>query len=164
MASIAVARFRGRRVGLGDAVATTTPCTLKLVVGSVRHWCFISTTNLCQEIGSRNRVNDISHNEYPPDLISCHGLVVDIECCSLMDTTTSLRVQVVVATASPRPALLPQKPATPMEAIVSEFSAVTQPCVANTPMKHNVTHHITQVEGQGTCAVGLDGDCELPAG
>ena len=63
----------------------------------------------------------------------------------------------VVATASPRPALLPQKPATPMEAIVSEFSAVTRPCVATTPMKHNVTHHITQVEGQGTCAVSLDG-------
>lgn len=59
------------------------------------------------------------------------------------NTTTSLRVHgVVLAAASPSPAL---NPATPMEAIVSEFPLVTQPCVATTPMKHNITHYVTTI-------------------
>ena len=71
------------------------------------------------------------------------GLVVDMKRCCVTDTTTSLKVNGVVATATaPSPSLLPRDPSTPFEAIVSEFPSVTQPCVAYTSVKHSVTHHI----------------------
>ena len=78
------------------------------------------------------------------DFLQHYGLVVDMKRRWLTDTTTSLKVNGVVAAAtSPSPSLLPRNPATPFEAIISEFPSVTQPCVATTPAKHSVTHHIT---------------------
>ena len=78
------------------------------------------------------------------DFLQHYGLVVNMKHHCLTDTTTSLKVNGVVAAAtSPSPSLLPRNPATPFEAIVSEFPSVTQPCVATTPAKHSVTHHIT---------------------
>lgn len=71
------------------------------------------------------------------DAVATTTYTLEHQC--LTDPTTSLGVQgVVVATASPRPTLLPRNLATAMEAIVSEFPEVTQLCVATTPMKHTL--------------------------
>ena len=46
---------------------------------------------------------------------------------------------------SPSPSLLPRQPTNMLEAILTEFSAVTQPNNLAKPIKHDVTHHITTV-------------------
>ena len=50
---------------------------------------------------------------------------------------------IVSKATSPSPTLLPRKPTNPMDAILAEFPAATQPCNMGQPIKHDVTHHIT---------------------
>ena len=88
-------------------------------------------------------VADVTNTILGADFLQHYGLVVDMKRRCVTDTTTSLKVNGVVAAAtSPSPSLLPRDPSTPFEAIVSEFPSVTQPCVAYTAVKHSVTHHI----------------------
>ena len=74
-------------------------------------------------------VADVTNAILGADYLQYYGLVVDMKQCCLADT---LKVNGVVAAAmSPSPSLLPQNPTNQFEAIVAEFPAVTQPCVAS---------------------------------
>ena len=89
-------------------------------------------------------VADVTNAILGADFLQHCGLVVDMKQRCLTDTTTSLKVNGVVAAAmSPSPSLLPQNPTNQFEAIIAEFPAVTQPCVASQSVKHSVTHHMT---------------------
>ena len=108
----------------------TRSLTLNLGLRRTFRWVFV--------------VADVANAILGADFLQYYGLVVDMKRRCLTDTTTSLKVHGVIATVtSPSPSLLPRNPAMPFEAIVSEFPSVTQPCVATSPGKHTVTHHIT---------------------
>ena len=78
------------------------------------------------------------------DFLRHFGLLVDLKYNKLTDSTTSLTVQGIVSQdVSPSPSLLPRQPTNMLEAILAEFSAVTQPNNLAKPIKHDVTHHIT---------------------
>jgi hypothetical protein len=83
------------------------------------------------------------------DFLRHFGLLVDLKYNKLTDSTTSLTVQGIVSQdVSPSPSLLPRQPTNMLEAILAEFSAVTQPNNLAKPIKHDVTHHITTVDPQ----------------
>ena len=74
------------------------------------------------------------------------GLTVDVRHSELSDGLTQLRVQGILSTtltASPSPSLLAIQPMTEFHAILSEFPELLQPYCHNSPVKHDVTHHIT---------------------
>ena len=76
------------------------------------------------------------------DFLRHFQLLVDLRHNLLTDTSTNLVVKGIISSkTSPSPTLLPRSPKNPMDAILSEFPAVTQPCNTEQPIKHDVTHH-----------------------
>ena len=127
-----------------------SPSTLTLQAVNNTTIATYGTRSLTLNLGLRRTfrwifvVADVANAILGADFLEHYGLVIDMKRRCLTDTTTSLRVSGVAATTtSPSPSLLPRPPANPFEEIVSQFPAVTQPCVTNTPVKHRVTHHIT---------------------
>ena len=80
------------------------------------------------------------------DFLRHFGLLVNLKSNKLIDSTTSLTEQGIVSyDASLSPLLLSRRPPSMLEAILTEFLAVTQPNNLARSIKHNVTHHITTV-------------------
>ena len=74
----------------------------------------------------------------------CHfQLLIDMTHHRLVDTTMSLVVKGIISPGeSPSPLLLPWKPASPFAAVLAEFPGITNPCMGETSLKHDATHHI----------------------
>ena len=77
------------------------------------------------------------------DFLRNFGLLVDMGQCQLSDAATHLRVQgILTQDPSPSPSVLPKGPGNPYHNLLSEFPALTRVCSPDTPVKHDVTHHI----------------------
>ena len=71
------------------------------------------------------------------------GLLVDMQQCRLINSQTRLHIQGIIATsASPSPSICPKGTNNPYLSVLSEFPALTQVCSPDTPVKHDITHHI----------------------
>ena len=71
------------------------------------------------------------------------SLLVDIKNHQLRDGLTQLRIQGIAAPdLSPSPSLQSHEPANEFAALLRDFPSVTQPCISERPVQHNVTHHI----------------------
>ena len=71
------------------------------------------------------------------------SLLVDIKNHQLRDGVTQLRIQGIAAPdLSPSPSLQFREPANEFAALLLVFPSVTQPCISERPVQHNVTHHI----------------------
>ena len=60
----------------------------------------------------------------------------------IWDATDSQTQGIASHVLSPSPTLLPRRPLTEFESILSEFPTVMQPCGSKQPPKHDSTHHI----------------------
>ena len=77
------------------------------------------------------------------DFLHHFQLLIDMTHRRLVDTTTSLVVKGIMSPGeSPSPSLLPWKPASPFAALLAEFPGITNPCMGETSLKHDATHHI----------------------
>ena len=77
------------------------------------------------------------------DFLQHFGLLVDMRRCQLSDTATHLHIQgILTQDASPSPHVLPKGSDNPYLALLSEFPALTAVCSPDSPVKHDVTHHI----------------------
>ncbi len=77
------------------------------------------------------------------DFLRGFGLLVDMRQCQLADTATHLRVQgILTQHSSPSPSILPKDPGNPYLNLLSEFPDLTQVCSTDSPVKHEITHHI----------------------
>ena len=71
-------------------------------------------------------------------------LLVNVQHSELSDRITQLRVQGILSTtASPSPSIQAIQPLTEFHAVLSEFPELLQPYCHDSPVKHDVTHHIT---------------------
>ena len=72
----------------------------------------------------------------------CHfSLLIDMRNHQLLDELTALQVQgIKCSTKSPSPATLPRKPLSIYDTLLAKFPYIIQPCISDSPMKHNVTH------------------------
>ena len=108
----------------------TRSLTLNLGLRRTFRWVFIVAETATPILGA--------------DFLRHYQLLVDMTHFRLVDATTNLMVNGIISQVeSPSPSLLPRKPATPLEALLSEFPSITQPCGPETPIKHDITHHIT---------------------
>ena len=77
------------------------------------------------------------------DFLRHFGLMVDMHTHKLIDTHTHLHIQGILSTgASPSPSICPKDAGNPYVALLSEFPTLTQVCTSDTPVQHDVTHHI----------------------
>ena len=80
------------------------------------------------------------------DFLRHYGLIVDLHNRKLIDTCTHLHVQGILSTGtSPKTALCPTYASNPYHKLLSEFPALTKVSTTDTPVKHDVTHHIETV-------------------
>ena len=78
------------------------------------------------------------------DFLQHFGLLVNVRHSELSDGITQLRVQGILSTtASPSPSIQAIQPLTEFHAVLSEFPELLQPYCHDSPVKHDVTHHIT---------------------
>ena len=77
------------------------------------------------------------------DFLRHFGLLVDMKQHQLIDIATHLRIQGVLSSdPSPSPSICPKRASNPYLNLLSEFPALTQVCSPDTPIRHDVTHHI----------------------
>jgi len=77
------------------------------------------------------------------DFLSHYGLTVDMQKSKLIDTNTRLRIQGIVScSTSPSPSLYSRDPSNPYLQLLSEFPELSQVTAPDTPVKHDVLHHI----------------------
>ena len=77
------------------------------------------------------------------DFLRHYGLMVDIHTRKLIDSHTHLHVQGILSSGhSPSPSLRPQDISNPYQQLLSEFPALTQVTSPDTPVRHDVCHHI----------------------
>lgn len=75
-----------------------------------------------------------------------YSLLVDLKHNRLVDGITQLHIQgISTQVPSPSPTLLPKEPKTDFDTILSTYPDIVQPCNTESPVKHNVTHHINTV-------------------
>ena len=107
----------------------TRSLTLNLGLRRTFHWAFI--------------IADVRKPILGADFLHHFSLLVDIKHHKLMDGLTHLHIQGI---AAPDPSLSPtlqsHKPTNKFEALLRDFPSVTQPCISERPVQHNVTHHI----------------------
>ena len=61
----------------------------------------------------------------------------------LIDAPTHLHIQGILSTdPSPSPSICPKDVNNPYLSLLSKFPALTQVCSPDTPVKHDITHHI----------------------
>ena len=78
------------------------------------------------------------------DFLQHFGLLVNVRHSELSDGITQLRVQGILSTtASPSPSIQAIQPLTEFHTVLSEFPELLQPYCHDSPVKHDVTHHIT---------------------
>ena len=110
----------------------TRSLTLSLGLRRTFRWVFIIAETATPILGA--------------DFLRHYQLLVDMTRFRLVDATTNLMVNGIISQVeSPSPSLLPRKSTTPFDALLTKFPSITQPCSPETPIKHDVTHHITTV-------------------
>ena len=71
------------------------------------------------------------------------SLLVDIKQHQLIDATTCLHIQGILSTdPSPTPSICPKDTSHLYYTLLSEFPALTQVSTHDTPVKHDIVHHI----------------------
>ena len=77
------------------------------------------------------------------DFLSHFGLLVDMQKLKLKDTHTNLHIQGILSSdTSPSPTICAKDANNPYLSLLSEFPALTQVCSPDTPVKHDIEHHI----------------------
>ena len=77
------------------------------------------------------------------DFLRHFGLLIDMKQHQLIDTHTNLHIQGILSTdSSPSPAVCCKDANNPYLMLLLEFPALTRVCSLDTPVKHDVTHHI----------------------
>ena len=119
------------RAANDSSIATfgTRSLTLDLGLSRIFTWIFIIAAVKRPILGA--------------DFLKHYGLAVDVKCQKLLDSMTQCKVQ---GAPAPEPSLnltlLPAKSDNVFEALLQEFPSVIQSLNEQTPIKHNVTHHI----------------------
>ena len=89
-------------------------------------------------------VADVAFPILGADFLQYNNLLVDMRHKRLSDTLTKLHIQGIVSSLqSPSPTMIPRKPKTAFEELLSEFPMMTRPCNIEHPIKHDITHHIS---------------------
>ena len=100
---------------------------------------------LCRKFQWIFIIADVKNPILGADFLRHYSLLVDLKHNRLVDGITQLHIQGISTQArSPSPTLLPKKPTTAFDAILSAYPDIVQPCNTDTPIKH-VTHHINTV-------------------
>ena len=88
-------------------------------------------------------IADVQQPILGADFLRHFGLLVDMQQRQLMDTHTNLHIQGVLSTDhSPSPSICPKDTTNPYLTLLSEFPALTRVGSPDTPVKHDVAHHI----------------------
>ena len=88
-------------------------------------------------------IADVQNPILGADFLRSYNLIVDVGRRQLLDALTQLTIQGVASSAaSPSPSLLPTNIDKQFTSLLKEIPSVTQPCITEQPVKHNVTHHI----------------------
>ena len=89
-------------------------------------------------------VANVKHPILGADFLHHFSLLVDMRNHHLADGLTQLSVKgVICSITSPSPAILPRQATSVYDKLLAEFPTITRPCIADTPTKHDVTHHIS---------------------
>ena len=117
----------------GSRIATygVRSCTLNIGLRRTFRWVFV--------------VADVKQAILGADFLQHFGLVVDMRCRTLSDSTTHLRVDGFPSDSSlvsPGLSQLQQDPSNSFLSLLSDFPTLIQACATNCPVKHNVVHHI----------------------
>ena len=71
------------------------------------------------------------------------ALLVDMQNRKLIDSHTQLYIQgIITHVSSPSPSICPKNTPDPYLNLLAEFPALTQVCSPDTPVRHDLTHHI----------------------
>ena len=88
----------------------------------------------------------VAHVQKPiigADFLRHFGLLVDMRQHKVIDASTHLRIQgVVTQDPSPSPVFTPRNSGDPYLNLLSQFPTLTQVCSPDSPLKHDITHHI----------------------
>ncbi len=77
------------------------------------------------------------------DFLRHYGLLVDMHKRTLIDTNTHIQVQGILSSdVSLTSSVCPKDPTNPYLTLLAEFPTLTQISSPDTPIKHDVTHHI----------------------
>ena len=77
------------------------------------------------------------------DFLAHYGLTVDMQHSKIIDQNTHLRIQGIVSSCtSPSHSLYLKDSSNPYSQLLSEFPQLSQINTPDTPVKHNVLHHI----------------------
>ena len=88
-------------------------------------------------------IADIQKPILGADLQRHIGLLVDMQHSQLIDAQTHLHIQGILSTdPSSSPSICSKDVNNPYLTLLSEFPALTQVCLPDTPVKHDITHHI----------------------
>ena len=89
-------------------------------------------------------IADVQNPILGADFLRHYSLLVDLKHNKLVDGITHLHIQgISTLISSPSPSLFPKQPKTDFDAILSTYPDIVQPCNTDSPIKHNVTHHIS---------------------
>ena len=77
------------------------------------------------------------------DFLQHYSLLVDLKHNRLVDGIAQLHISTLIS--SPSPSLFPKQPRIDFDAILSTYPDIVQPYNTDSPIKHNVTHHISTV-------------------
>ena len=89
-------------------------------------------------------VANVKHPILGADFLRNYSLLVDMQNQCLADSLTQLKVHgVLCGITSHSPTLLPQRTTSVYDKLLAEFPTIIRPCLVNTPVKHDVKHHIS---------------------
>ena len=87
-------------------------------------------------------IADVNHAIIGADFLRHFNLLVDLRTRSLIDAVTNLRVNGITSPITALSPVYASLQTTPFTTILSEYPDITRPTTKQTPIKHNVTHHI----------------------
>ena len=88
-------------------------------------------------------VADVQKPIIGADFLRHFALLVDMRQHQLTDTSTHLCIQgIVTQDPSPSPVFTPKNTGDPYLTLLSQFPTLTQVCSPDSPIKHDITHHI----------------------
>lgn len=88
-------------------------------------------------------IADVQRPILGADFLRHYGLMVDMNNRKLVDTCTHLSIQGIRSSStSTHTSLCPKDNSNPYHKLLAEFPALTQVTTPDTPVLHNVTHHI----------------------
>ena len=88
-------------------------------------------------------VADVKKPIIGSDFLRHFALLVDMRQHQLTDMSTHLRIQgIVMQDPLPSPVFTPRNTGDPYLTLLSQFPTLTQVCSPDSPIKHDVTHHI----------------------